>query len=454
MSQYYNNRELDITKDRKILMAEYLQHQIIVIADSSSVSRSRLKKCLIGLGAQATNIKSCSSYEEAEMEMNKANPRIVLSEYALGKRSGFDLLRQHRETHEDSRKNLFVLLTASGDQSLVAKAAEEDIDSFILKPYTIESLEQALIQTAMDKMYPSEYMRKIETGKFLLFAGEYEEAKNLFNQALLLAEEPTLAYFYIGQAEMMVDALEASQDKYEEGLSYNKIHYKCLVSLFDLLHEQEKYYDAYKVVRQLAKYFPANPQRLGSVLRLAIKTDNVTDIAEYYDLFKQIDERPDFLIKNMTAGLIICGKYNLSKNRSEEGISFFKQAAIISKGDAKFLLFIIEFLLYFGELTTIPLFLHRFSSEDRQQIQFKIAMVINESSFLPPLRIIHKIELLINDDIKNIGLYYILIQNLTRQERFSEALKYCIIVEDLWPEKNYFIDGIKNKFPQLIQDVS
>ncbi len=441
-------------KDHDLLMKEFLEEQTIVIADNSSASRTRLKKSLLDLGAKQHNIKSCSTFEEAKMIMQKHSPRIVISEYMLGKKSGFDLLREHRETFEQSKKSLFILITANGNQSLVARAAEEDIDSFILKPYTADSLKKILVKTAMDKLYPSPYAIKIEEGKIQLFEGEFETAKELFKEAIKLSKQPTLALFYLGQAEAMQEALEEAKEKYEEGLSYNKIHYKCLVSLFDLLHEQEKYVEAYQVVRRIAKYFPANPQRLGTVLRLAIKTENVTDIPEYYEPFKSIDERPEYLIKNMSAGLIICGKYYLSKKKATEGIKLFDQAAIISKENPRFLLYIIEFLIFYGELNDINRFIKRFRGNNQKSAEFQMATFLAKTIQMPPQAIIREAMDLIRQGLHTVGIYYVLIQNLTQEHRISEALTYCLEVEKRWPEKQYFFDSIKNRHPQLISDAS
>jgi CheY-like chemotaxis protein len=441
-------------KDPQTLMKEYLEIQTIIIADSSSASRTRLKKCLLDLGAKQNQIKSCSSYEEASEEMEKHNPSIVLSEYMIGKKSGFDLLREFRENHANDKRSLFILITSNGNQSLVAKAAEEEIDSFILKPYTADSIKKTLTKTAIDKLYPSPYIQKIEEGKILLFSGAYKEAKSTFLQAQDLSSKPTLACFYYGQCEAMEEALENAKEKYQEGLSYNKIHYKCLVSLFDILHEQNQFDEAYNIVRRIAQYFPANPQRLGTVLRLAIQTDNTSDIPEYYELFKKIDERPQYLINNMTAGLIICGKYHLSTKKASQGIKLFEQAVIISKAEAKFLLFIIEYLVFYGELNHLSEFMARFSGDQVIKPEYKAASFLVQSAKETPQEIIRKGQQLIRDRIEFPGIYMVLIQQLAQQGRFEEALRYCVTVKEKWPEKLYFFDKIKNRHPELLKDAS
>ena len=180
---------------------------------------------------------------------------------------------------------------------------------------------------------------------------------------------------------------------------------------------------------------------------MAIKTDNVTDIKEYYGIFKEIDERPLFLIKNMSVALIIQGKYLLSKKRETEGLECFEQSAIISQANKQFLLYIIEYLLFYGYLKEINRFINRFNPDDRTSNEFKITQFIKNASTLQPQQVIQQAQELLKNGIESVGVYLLLIQNLVSQERFPEALRYCAITQEKWPEKNYFFDELTNKLP-------
>jgi len=127
------------------ILAKFLSKNLIFIVDPSAASRRRLMKTLSELGAITHMIQTYGHYEEAEQAMEEKAPAIVLTDYNLGHdKSGFDLLQTHRKIHEKSI-SLFILITANSSQSLVAQAAEEDIDSFILKPYTINTIKETLL---------------------------------------------------------------------------------------------------------------------------------------------------------------------------------------------------------------------------------------------------------------------------------------------------------------------
>ena len=64
-----------------------------------------------------------SSIADAEQEIQKRKPNIVVAESTFGKQSGLDLLQRQRENNPESKNCLFILLTGNSSQSAVARAA-------------------------------------------------------------------------------------------------------------------------------------------------------------------------------------------------------------------------------------------------------------------------------------------------------------------------------------------
>ena len=363
-----------LTPDQqKQLFEKYVSTITIVIADSSSSSRVRLAKTLVDLGAKRPNIALTNTYEEAEAEIKRLKPKMVLCDYVLtGNRAGLDLLQEQKALYpDDSGKDcIFVLVTGNTSQSAVAQAAEEDVDTFILKPYTIESIKKSLISVTISKLYPNDYMKMVDTGKTALFAGQMDAAIESLDKAKTMDPKPTLACFYRGQVDLMREALEDASGDFKKGLSFNKIHYKCLVGLYELLMKQKKHSEAYSVIKRLAQYFPANPKRLASVLRLAIVTENYDDIEGYYQIFTLVESRTDELVRYICSALIVCGKHYLSRKIQTRALELFEKVAISCAGRPKFLRYTIETLAEFGLFKDAAKYLTRFPQDSRGQEDF------------------------------------------------------------------------------------
>ena len=354
------------------MFCQFLNENRILIADTSSASRVRLAATLVELGVRSSNLILAGTFEEAENQLRtvKPIPKLVLCDYMLGKRSGLDLLQAAR-IPKDADDSVFILVTGNTSQGAVARAAEEDVDSFILKPYTLETLKGGLVNAVIAKIYPTEYIKAIRKGKDQLFGGNVDEAVKTFQEAAKLDSIPTLAHFYLGYAQKMKKTLDLAEASFSEGLGLNKIHYKCLIGLFDLLIEEKRNSEAYDVVKRIAQYFPANPKRLASVLRLAIITEHYEDMEGYYRLFTQMEQRNDELVTYMCSALVVCGKYYLGRKHRQRAVEVFEKAAISCAGQTRFLKYIIEALVESDQHDAALPFFKRYQSKDTVSPAFK-----------------------------------------------------------------------------------
>ena len=330
--------------DKKEVFKKFMEESEILVVDKNPGSRSRLLKIVTDLGGKRHMIHTAGALVEATDILNSKKITLVLSDYSIAGGSGFDLFKMVREQQPNNKNLCLVLVTSNISQTAVAKAAEEDVDSFIIKPYTLQSIHENLISTIMAKIQPSEYVQKIDAAKKHIQATQLDEAEALLKQAMTLNTKPALALFYLGQVEYMRKYLDKAQGSYQQGLSFNTIHFKCLVGLFELFMRENKFTEAYQIVRKISKYFPANPDRLTQIVRLAIRTENYRDMQFYYEVFTSLDERPAVLINYIGAGLFISGKYLLNNGETETAVQYFDNIAVSCSEYTKFLRAIITFM--------------------------------------------------------------------------------------------------------------
>lgn len=324
-------------EEKEKLFKAFLAENEIIIADKSSASRRRLVKTIVDMGAKRNKIHSIAHFSEATALIESNKPKLILSDYALSGGSGFDLFKHYKEFHPDEKKAVLILVTSNISQSAVAKAAEEDVDSFIIKPYTVKSLEKSLKDSVIAKLFPSKYIQTIELGKEQLFTGNYEKALEIFEEAKSFSEAPSLALFYHGQTKYFMEDIREAEVDYKEGLKINNIHYKCQIGLYEMFKREGKDSEAYDVVRNIAKYFPSNPERLKEVIHLAVRTKNYADIEQYYELFVELEERTEDVVNFVCSGMYICGKFHFQQKNTERARQVFERAAIAAAGTSKFL---------------------------------------------------------------------------------------------------------------------
>ncbi len=423
--------------DKKEVFKKFIEENDVLIVDKNPGSRNRLLKIMYDLGAKRHMIHTAGSLGEAEQILNTKKIRIVLSDYFIAGGSGFDLFKMLREKQPQSKNNIFILVTSNISQTAVAKAAEEDVDSFVIKPYTIQSIQENLISTIAAKVQPSEYIIKIEEGKVLMDQSKYSEAIDVFKIATGLHQKPALAMFYIGQAEYFRNYINEAKGSYNRGLSFNNIHFKCLVGLYDLFMKEDHFHEAYQVVKKVARYFPANPDRLTQIVRLAIKTENFQDMQFYYEIFTSLEERNSVLVNYIGAGMYISGKHSLINRDTESALQYFDNIAVSCSEFTKFVRAMITLLIEYDKADEAMKYISRFPAGSDNDEDFLVSdYLLNSKKAVNPNFLVKKGLDLYNRKIRDYSCMKVMLHAMEslgyKEERIGP---FRDEMHSLWPDR-------------------
>jgi CheY-like chemotaxis protein len=422
--------------DKKEVFKKFISENEILVVDKNPGSRNRLLKIVCDLGAKRHMVHTASGLVEASGILKEKQISLVLSDYMVAGGSGFDLFKLLREQQPEKKDLCLVLVTSNISQTAVAKAAEEDVDSFIIKPYTLQSIQENLISTVVAKVKPSDYILKIEEGKEFIHAGELDAATECLQEAMKMNSKPALAMFYMGQIEYMRKYVEEAQGSFQGGLSFNTIHFKCLVGLYDLFLKEKKFTEAYQIVKKISKYFPANPDRLTQILRLAVRTENFQDMQFYYDIFISLEERTSTLTNYMGAGLFVSGKYFIKNSDFKNGMQCFDNIAVSCSEFTKFTRATITFLVEVNRTSDAHKYLSRFPAGSKNDEDYLVSdYIIASGENTETSTLLKKGFEIFNQNIRDISCMKILIrameQSGLKEERIQE---YRTVFTELWPE--------------------
>ncbi len=117
----------------------------ILIIDDMMTMRKIVRKALTTLGF--SDIEEAADGQLAWAKINEKNDfQLIISDWNMPNCSGLDLLKRVRSDGR-FRALPFVLLTAEGEMHQVKEALIAGVDSYVLKPFTPESLKEKLEQT-------------------------------------------------------------------------------------------------------------------------------------------------------------------------------------------------------------------------------------------------------------------------------------------------------------------
>ncbi len=300
----------------------FLKDEKVLIVEPSVSFAQTLIELLKEARVPEKNIFHVRGYEEATSVLENKKPKVLITEYAVGTTNGISLVPLQMKNHDESVK-IATLITHDSTSTTIAEAAEEHVDAYILKPFSLGDFGARLNKVIQSKLTPSPFEEKIKAGKALLKNGEFAMAALEFKEAIKIKERSPLGYYYVGQALHFQKSVPEASGEYRKGLQLNPLHYKCLLGEFDSHFEQADYTNAYGVAKKIASHFPISPKRMGNIFISLVFSHHFEDITSYFQMYRELDFRPTELTKIFAAALSTAGKFNLKRNQIVKGNECF-----------------------------------------------------------------------------------------------------------------------------------
>lgn len=356
---------------------EYLAEQTALIVEPSNAFAQVIHSSLIQFGMKGDKIFNANSYSDAVNIISQMKPKILITEYLIGKYFGLSLIDKQDE-HYDPLFRISIIVTKESSDNAVAEAAEEQLDAYIVKPFSGADFQQRFLETVRRKISPSDYLMKIREGKEFLASNNIQEAQNSFSEAKKLNSKPTLANFYLGSSYLLQKKYDLARKEFSSGREHNPLHYKCLTGEFDCLIMENKFKEAYEISLVIRKHFPVTSVRLGKFFVAAVYTEHFQDLTDLYELYSRLEYRPPDLVNLVSMALLTAGRYFLRNNKSNSALEFFEMGSVATGRDISFLEKVIDDLLKANDIVSAEKFLKLTKSDDlgsskHSQLTFKVA---------------------------------------------------------------------------------
>lgn len=315
-------------QDSKFTMESFFENQTCLVVDPSKAFQAAIQQCLKELNVPSMQIVMLSKYDEAARRIPELKPRILITEYDIEGQKGLGLV-ELQQRHFEDQSRISIVISRNSTDSVVAEAAEEQVDCFLLKPFSTEDFRKKLMAVIADKLNPSDYSLKIKEGRQAMSAKEYEKAKKAFQEAKALSEKPSLACFYLGDTFRNLTEPVLALNEFKEGRKYQPLHYKCLIGEFEILVENKDYNKAYELIPILIRNFPLTPRRLTQVFIAAVFSMKFEYLPAYYEQLVKLEQRSPELIRISSVALFTGGKWFLQQKDLTHACDLFEKAITV-----------------------------------------------------------------------------------------------------------------------------
>jgi len=364
---------------QKLRIEQFLDGQFCLIVEPSSSFASSIQACLRTLGIPPTRILMARRMEDARRMIESHKPRMLITEYQIGAHFGLELVDFQDKVYKGPFKVVFIATKNSSD-SAVAEAAEEQVDAFLLKPFSADDFNAKLNEVLERKTNPSPYMTAIEAAKKMLDAKQFPQAAQKFIEAKPHTPKPSLACYYAGHSFLLAGDRIKALKEFQEGLQHQALHYKCLVGAFDVLIAEKRYDEAFGYVKTIKDHYPLTPKRLSQIFVVCIMSQNFADVKQYYEKYQELETRSPELTKVVSMALFAAGKHYLEAKNVPEAVSVFDVASLSVGRNFQFMDKIISEMIKYQANKEAAQFLAKISVNDRgttdyNRLAFKVDAV-------------------------------------------------------------------------------
>ncbi len=257
-----------------------LQKRILVVDDNLAM-RKMLESMLSSLGYH--DICSAIDGEGGWEKILEGHIDIVISDYVMPRLNGLQFL--HRIRSSKAFFDLpFIMITGADNWGDFINTVQAEVDNYLIKPITVDRLEEVLNQIHYQQKSTSPYLKAIHAGKHCYIHKDLGPAFKNF--LLAQAIEPTLAkpYYYLGQISKEKGNSADAVKFFKKCLEIENNYINAIIGLAEIYSQENDYP---QMITYLQKAVKVAPHNLDLYLKLAKAFFMLGDLASTRRFLKQ-----------------------------------------------------------------------------------------------------------------------------------------------------------------------
>ena len=296
--------------------AEYLGTAILSVDDELSM-RITINNMLIRMGFK--NLMMAENGKKAFEIVQAKNIDIIIADINMPIMNGIELFKAVKENKKYQHIK-FIFVTAEATRQIVARAAEDGGEAYIIKPFIMSTVEEKLLKILEKKHKPNELEKILKKFEEYLQQKDIENAEFELEKAKELQGESIKIIFNQARLTYLQGNINKTIELYKESINRNPMFvkaYNALGEIYENLGEITTAIRYYEIAHEIS---PANTERLLTLSKLLHKTGDAEKAA---NILKGAvtDLRGD-----VSTSEHLLGEIYLSKGETEKALNSFLKA--------------------------------------------------------------------------------------------------------------------------------
>ncbi len=289
------------------LIKAYLKNKYFLVVEPTVAGKTAIEQMLKKTAVPRKNVKFAKNMEMAIDILKNNMPNYVISVDKAEDGNYKELLDLHLKQQPNRLDSGFILLSENDSVDAITRLAQSEIDTLVIMPYTVTSLQTEFLKSIIPKSAPSDYKVYVEAAReHMRF--DLDKALSFLSKAKKADPKPYEALYLEGMIFLQDKSLEKAKDCFDLSLRAHGDYYPALRELFNIYIATKDRNRAYQISKKLSEKYPVNPEMIPELAWVSVATAQYDDILDYHKAFKNVDD-PDNDMKNyIAASLTIYGK--------------------------------------------------------------------------------------------------------------------------------------------------
>jgi len=251
----------------------------ILLVDDMANMRKTLRSMLFMIGYKT--IFEADDGDTALSKLRSAPMDLVIADWNMPRMPGVDLLSEIRD--DSMLRDLpFIMITAEVDDAQITRAAEEDVDGYIIKPFVVDTLEKKIASVLEKKANPPQVEAFIKLGRAYLDSGMLHESMAELEKARALLPGSARIQMAMGQVYEKMGDVDRAEAAMREAISNNPRYLKAYRNMANLQLKRGNEGAAMEALQQAAALSPNNPERQVTLGKLYMKAGKMEDAKQAF----------------------------------------------------------------------------------------------------------------------------------------------------------------------------
>ena len=230
----------------------------VLIVDDQQRMRWTIKEMLRRIGYQ--NFLEADDGDSAIEKLRYQDVDMVLSDWRMPRLNGVEVLKFLRD--DDQLRGLpFIMITGEMNEAVVAEAGEYEVDAYLLKPFTLTTLEEKINEALEKRRSLSPIDAHLDLGRAHMRAGKFDLALAEYQEALKINSKSPRTLLALGQAFEAQDNHERALECYLAAVKIQPKFLRAHEALARLYQRLDRKDEAARHLKQATAISPKNVER-------------------------------------------------------------------------------------------------------------------------------------------------------------------------------------------------